>query len=234
MKSLPSVLIRRRFFLLLILVGLFVPISVHAATYHNDQALGKRLASLAKDAPRVCRVRSIATSSEQRKVWLVELGTGTEEERKARPTMLVVAGAEGNDLVGSALVVSWLEKLVAGRTNDPNVAKLLETTTLYAIPRLNPDAAEHFFETPKVEMLVNGKPWDSDHDGLVDEDGPEDLNADGLITWMRVEDKKGQYILDPNEDRLLMKADGLKGEAGQWRCSRGSSIWPESSRPTST
>jgi len=217
MKSLPSVLIRRRLFLALVLVGLFVAVSVHAATYHDDQALGKRLASLAKDAPRVCRVQTIATSLDQREVWLVELGAGTEEDRKTRPAMLVVAGIEGNDLVGSALVVSWLEKLVEERADDPNVAKLLETTTLYAIPRLNSDAAERFFATPKVETLVNGKPCDGDHDGLVDEDGPEDLNEDGLITWMRVEDKKGQYILDPNEDRLLMKADGLKGEAGKWR-----------------
>ena len=217
MKPLPSKPTERRLLLALVLVGLFAPVSVQATTYHNHQALGEHLASLAKDAPRVCRVQSIATSLEQRKVWLVELGVGTEEDRKTRPAMLVVAGIEGNDLVGSALAVSWLEKLIEGRTDDPNVVKLLETTTLYAIPRLNPDAAEHFFETPRVETLINGRPWDSDHDGLVDEDGPEDLNGDGLITWMRVEDNKGEYILDPNEERLLMKADPVKGEAGQWR-----------------
>jgi zinc carboxypeptidase len=217
MKPFLSKHMRHHFCLALVLVGLIVPVGVQAATYHDNEALGKRLASLAKDAPRVCRVRTIAKSLEQHKVWLVEVGTGTEEQRKTRPAMLVVAGVEGNDLVGSALVLAWLETLVEGRGDDPNIAKLLETTTLYAIPRLNRDAAEHFFGTPKVEMLVNGKPWDSDHDGFVDEDGPEDLNGDGLITWMRVEDKKGEYILDPNETRLLLKADGMKGEAGQWR-----------------
>ena len=34
---------------------------------------------------------------------------------------------------------------------------------------------------------------------------------------MRVEDKEGQYILDPNESRLLLKADPLKGEKPVWR-----------------
>lgn len=217
MKPLLSRRMRLHRILVLVLVGLLVPAGVRAATYHSNEALGERLASLAKEAPRVCRVQTVARSLEERKIWLAELGAGADEQRATRPAMLVVAGVEGSDLVGSALVLSWLETMVEGRQDDPNVAKLLETTAIYAITRLNPDAAEHFFATPKVEMLVNSKPWDSDHDGFVDEDGPEDLNGDGLVTWMRVEDKKGQYILDPNEPRLLLKADPMKDEAGQWR-----------------
>jgi hypothetical protein len=34
---------------------------------------------------------------------------------------------------------------------------------------------------------------------------------------MRVEDKEGEYVLDPNDKRLLLKADPLKGESGAWR-----------------
>src|SRR6185503_11696796 len=56
-----------------------------------------------------------------------------------------------------------------------------------------------------------------DHDGLVDEDGPDDLNGDGLITSMRIEDPEGEFILDPTDSRLLIKADKTKGEKGVWR-----------------
>jgi Zinc carboxypeptidase len=203
--------------LALLLVSSFFIASAWAGTYDTNEALAGRLTALEKKGSHVVRLQLLAKSLAGRKIWLAELGTGTDEDRQTRPAMLVVAGAEGNDLVGSALVGSWLEGLVATYQEDPNLARLLETTTIYAVPRLNPDAAEHFFGTPKHETLVNGKPRDDDHDALVDEDGPEDLNGDGLITSMRVEDKEGQYILDSEEDRLLIEADPLKGEAGRWR-----------------
>ena len=54
--------------------------------------------------------------------------------------------------------------------------------------------------------------------GLVDEDGPEDLNGDGLITSMRVEDPEGEFIPDPaRAARCSLKADKAKGEKGAWK-----------------
>lgn len=198
--------------LLTIQVGIARP-----ASYYDYKFLRRHLLSLAKQDPNLVRIDSIAQSMEKRKVWVVEVGKGAEENRKKRPAILVVAGIEGNDLIGSSIAVSWLEKLLEQFQTDNKISDLLETTTIYIIPRLNPDAAEKFFIEPRLETSSNSKPVDDDHDGLVDEDGPEDLNKDGLITWMRVEDKEGGYILDPLDERLLLKADSLKGEVGAWR-----------------
>ena len=198
----------------LVMVGLAV---AHAAEYQDNRTLGRHLMSLAERNPDVVRVESMARSTDRRRVWLVEVGTGTEQDRQRRPAMLVVAGIEGNDLIGSSAAVQWLEHLIGQYGHDAEVTRLLETTTIYIVPRLNPDAAEHFFARPRRETSLNGKPVDDDHDGLVDEDGAEDLNDDGLITWMRIEDPEGQYILDPKDNRLLVKADHLKGEVGAWR-----------------
>lgn len=190
---------------------------VRAAEYYDDKSLARHLASLAERHADLLRVESIAVSMGQRKVWLIEVGKGTRQDRKARPAMLVVGGAEGNDLIGCSVAVSWMEHLVGQYEKDAAITKLLKTTTIYVIPRLNPDAAERFFVRPQLETPLNEKPVDDDHDGLIDEDGPEDLDGDGLITWMRIEDPQGGYILDPKDDRLLVKADHLKGEAGAWR-----------------
>jgi hypothetical protein len=187
------------------------------ATYYDYKSLRKHLVSLAKQEPDLVRVGIITQSIDKRKVWIAEVGKGSEENRKIRPAILVVAGIEGNDLTGSSIAVSWLEQLIKQYGTDAKITELLETTTIYIIPRLNPDAAEHFFIEPKLETSTNSKSVDDDHDGLVDEDAPEDLNEDGLITWMRIEDKEGEYILDPADKRLLMEADRLKGEIGAWR-----------------
>jgi len=188
-----------------------------AADYHNNKSLAKLLASLAEQNSDLVRVDSIARSTGKCKIWLVEVGKGDEQDRKTRPAMLVVAGIEGNDLVGPSIAVSWIKHLLEQCETDAEISKLLQTTTVYVVPRLNPDAAEHFFTQPKFETSFSDKPVDNDHDGLMDEDGPEDLNGDGLITWMRIEDPEGEYILDPADDRLLIKADPLKSEVGAWR-----------------
>lgn len=205
-------------FLLVTVILFMVTLTVaRASEYLDNRSLGRRLASLAGQNPDVMYVTAMARSMDKRKVWLVEIGKGSEQNRLTRPAMLVVAGIEGNDLIGSSVAASWIERLIEQSGSDDEVTKLLETTTIYVVPRLNPDGAEHFFAEPKRETSVNDKPVDDDHDGLVDEDGPDDLNGDGLISWMRIEDPEGEYILDPNDNRLLMKADHLKGEVGAWR-----------------
>jgi hypothetical protein len=198
------------------LLAMGLPLA-RGAEYYDNKSLGRRLASLAERNSALVRVDSIALSIGKRKIWLIELGKGTKQDRQTRPAMLLVAGIEGNDLIGCSVAVAWIERLVEQYQDDAEIAKLLQTTTIYIVPRLNPDAAEHFFGRLKLETSTNDKPVDDDHDGLLDEDGPDDLNDDGLITWMRIEDPEGEYILDPKDDRLLMKAEYLKSEVGAWR-----------------
>jgi hypothetical protein len=177
----------------------------------------EHLAWLARSEPNLVRVGELARSQEQRTVWMVEIGAGSADDRITRPALLVVAGIEGNDLVGPFAVLSWIDRLVAQYREGSPTADLLNTTTVYVVPCLNPDATEGFFAASKIERNTNRTPNDEDHDGLQDEDPCEDLNGDGLVTLMRVEDKEGQYIADPNEPRLLLKADPLKGEVPVWR-----------------
>jgi hypothetical protein len=188
-----------------------------AAEYTNSPSLTEQLAGLAQQEPNLVRVRELVQSREKRQVWLVEIGVGSDESRSTRPAVLVVAGIEGNDLVGPFTTVAWIERLMRQYRQDPPTAELLKKTTIYVVPCLNPDARERFFANPRIEMSGNNVPRDDDHDGLVDEDPCEDLNGDGLITMTRVEDKEGEYILDPNEKRLLLKADPVKGEKGVWK-----------------
>jgi hypothetical protein len=123
---------------------------------------------------------------------------------------------QGNDLAGTASALRG-PSLANSFEANPRIKKLLQTTTVYIFPRLNPDSTERFFLMPRQETAVNRKPSDDDHDGLVDEDAPDDLNGDGLITSMRIQDPEGEYVLDPADPRLLIKADRAKGETGTWR-----------------
>ena len=198
-------------------IWLMLAAPVMAADYQDNKTLTSHLKQLARAHKKIVRVESACETPGKNDVWRVELGEGGDEERAKRPAMLAVAGIEGNDLAGTASLAAWLEALAKAYESDAKIKKLLDSTTIYAWPRLNPDGAKHFFAKPRLETATSDQPADDDHDGLADEDGPDDLNGDGLITWMRVEDADGEFIIDPLDPRLLMKADRLKGERGAWR-----------------
>ncbi|MCP4450866.1 MAG: hypothetical protein GY809_05350 [Planctomycetes bacterium] len=188
------------------------------ATYLAHDALCKHLADLATAHHDLVHLESLTQSAGQRTVWLVRITAPSDLPVEERPAMLVVAGIEGNDQFGTHVAVTWVDSLIAQFGSDPNVADLLKCHTVYVIPRLNADATERFFDTTlRSETSTSDTPIDDDHDSQADEDGPDDLNQDGQVTWMRVQDKQGQLILDAQDERLLLEADALKGEVGQWR-----------------
>lgn len=189
-----------------------------SAGYLNHKNLTRELRALSRRAREFIRLHELAESAQGREVWLAEAGFGDADDRESRPAMLVMAGVEGDDLTGSASAWHWLRQLAEGvRAGDEDARALLESTTLYVVPRLNPDALETYFGEPRFATLTDFEPADDDHDGLTDEDGGEDLNGDGLISWMRVEDPEGRYLLDRTDPRVMVEADPLKGEKGAWK-----------------
>lgn len=186
------------------------------STYLNYNQLTQRLKALQKQHSAGVHLSELAVSSEKRTVWLLEISALSEKERPDHPAMLALAGVEGNHLVGTEVAVAFAERLCGTKEKTGEFQDLLKTTTIYIIPRLNPDGAERYFLTPRQEMETNTTPFDDDHDGLIDEDGPEDLNGDGVISLMRVEHPDGTYIEHPDDPRVLIKADPAKGERGKW------------------
>src|SRR5688572_19307660 len=77
--------------------------------YEDNKAFVRHLKDLASDHKKILRVERVAETPGKNELWRAELGAGSDEERKQRPAMLVVAGIEGNDLAGSVSAVAWME-----------------------------------------------------------------------------------------------------------------------------
>ncbi len=183
--------------------------------YQNAAELQRSIERLARDHRAVVTVSEVARSPGKRPVTAIRLGAGTDPD--GRPALLVLANAFGPHVVGSEVAMRIAAQLAAAYGKDASVTALLDARTIYIIPRANPDAAEAFFRTPLYEQVRNDGAADDDHDWDVDEDGPEDLNGDGLITMMRVRDPAGEWTADSADPALLRKADRAKGEAGVYR-----------------
>ncbi len=180
--------------------------------YHSSAALTSALKAASGSA---VQVSNIGTSAGGLPLTAVRLGVGEDVDR--RPAVLLIANAWGPEVVGSEIALGVVQKLGAGYGKDSAITALLNRATIYVIPRANPDAAEAFFQNPLVERVRNASKWDDDRDAAVDEDGPEDLNGDGIIAMMRVKDPAGEWIADSAEPALMRKAEIAKGEVGAHR-----------------
>ncbi|HYW78776.1 MAG TPA: M14 family zinc carboxypeptidase, partial [Thermoguttaceae bacterium] len=182
------------------------------AGYADYETLRLQLESIADS--RYATLRSLGRTQGGRDVFLLSIGA---KQADKVPAILVLGNVEPSHLLGSELAVRLARQLVDRAATDKSVRRLLGTTTVYIIPRPAPDASEAFFRRPYWERSGNERPTDDDRDGLVDEDGPDDLDGDGLITMMRIEDPSGPYMPHPDDPRILIEADPKQGEQGRYR-----------------
>lgn len=186
-----------------------------AASYLDFDGLTRELRSVVERSD-MARMHSAGTSREGREIWVVEIANSSGKPMGERPAVLVVANLEGDHLVGSSLALEVVRYLVDGAAGNPEIQTIVNEQVVYVFPRMNPDGAEAMFASVKWNRTRNTFPFDDDNDGRTDEDGPEDLNGDGVITVMRVMDPSGAYMIDPADERLLKVADASKGETGEY------------------
>lgn len=179
--------------------------------YHSYKELTDNLKKIS-EASSIVKLRSIAKTLKERDVWAVTIGK--EENNKA---LLVVGGIEAAQVVGTEHALRLINFLATSYGKVDSITALLNSTTIYVIPRINPDASEAYFEKPLRERETNYTPFDDDRDGQTDEDDVDDVNKDGTITLMRVKDSQGEWIENPNDRRLMKKADASKGEKGMYK-----------------
>jgi hypothetical protein len=182
--------------------------------YHRPEEIAAALQDLARANPGFAKAAVLAKSPGGRDLVLLEIGPETAKAAKTLPAVFVAADMDGTVPL-SAEAGLWLAKTLCAK------ADLRADRTWYILACGNPDAASLYFAKPLRLDSRNGRPTNDDQDDAVDEDGPDDLDGNGLITQMRVKDPEGTMIAVAGDPRLMKKADGTKGEKGIWK------IYPE-------
>ncbi len=185
--------------------------------YHTPAEVNAQLRAWNSEFPQLTKIISIGKSAGNTELLVLRLAAKGSVDPDSRPGIFVSANSEGAHLVGTEAALMLIQKLVTKYNTDEKITALLEKRTVYVAPLLNPDAAQSYFSEVRWEHNTNSKPVDDDTDGKLDEDGPDDLNRDGLITQMRVKDPEGKWLADQNEPRLMKMADPKKGEKGLYK-----------------
>ena len=193
-------------------IFLLLSIAKAQTDYGNIQQQTQRLNALVQSHSQLAKLKSLAKTSGGKDIWQLTIGTGNTE---SKPAIAVIGGVDGNHILGAELAIGFAENLLQGSNTD-SIKALLAKTTFYVFPNLSPDAMEQYFASVKYERSGNATETDDDRDGTLNEDGFDDLDKNGKITWMRVESPIGDYRVHPDDARILIKADLSKGEKGQY------------------
>ena len=179
--------------------------------YLRYEDLTRVLRSLAEENSGLMRVESLGKSLEGREIWLAELtnaGTGPAEEK---PAFWVDGNTHAGEVTGSMAALYLIEHLLENYGSNELVTDLLDEQAFYVLPRLSPDGAERYLTTPHT-LRSNPRPWPEPEPepGLQ----PEDVDGDGYILQMRVEDPNGEWRVSDGDARLLVPRAPDEAEPG--------------------
>jgi len=189
------------------LTVIFLPAQAPSKGYHDYQALTSALKQIASQYPDITELKSLGTTLKGKNIWMLQISGTNGPSPLEKQALLICGNLEGDHVIGSEVALGIARHLAENYAKDDQVKKVLDQRTFYIIPRLNPDGAELFFKKVLHEQSANLKPRDEDFDWIKDEDPPEDLNNDGLITMMRVKDKEGGWTVDEKDPRLMKKKE---------------------------
>lgn len=196
--------------------------------YHGYNGTAKYVKDVANKYPNITKLLEIGKSNMGRSIYVLVISnmkTGTTidahvplfHKRKegvenvtlmkpyqGKPGHWICGSTHGNEYTGTEVCLYTIDKLVSGYGSDQEITKLIDNKTFYICPVVNPDGLYNSIEGG-IPQRQNSMKKDDDEDGKINEDGPDDLNGDGHITQFRYKDKKGQYVIDDVDSRLMIR-----------------------------
>ena len=178
--------------------------------FYRYPELTRLLKEYAKEYPDLIRLELIGKSHEGREVWLVTATHYKSGSDTEKPAFWVDGNIHASEVTASAAALYLIHSLVTKYKSDPNVTQALDTRAFYIVPRVNPDGAEWALaDKPRIiRSSTREYPFTDDPmDGLV---SGEDIDGDGRILQMRVEDPNGAWKIHPDEPRLMVRRDPVE------------------------
>ena len=154
------------------------------------------LRELTAACPDLCRLGSLGPSREGLEVNLLtvtEFASGAPEDK---PGYLIHGNIHAPELSGTHAALYTARQLLA----DHKKSDLLKKVVFYIVPRLNPDGAE-FVVTTSGQVRSRTDRSRLEPNTLYQ----KDVNRDGLILSMRQKHPDGPFVMDPEDNRLLIR-----------------------------
>jgi hypothetical protein len=153
--------------------------------WHDYAELKEDLLRLEKAWPKFLTYSSIGTSYGKRDIMLMTINNPDTGPETSKPAMFIEANVHGNEIQGAEVCLYTIWYLMENYGRIDRITKLVDERVFYILPSVNPDGRDYFLHGTGAGARTGHVPVDEDGDGLFDEDGPDDLNGNGVIEQMR-------------------------------------------------
>ena len=177
-------------------------LGVDQTRYYGPDEMEPILQRIAREHPEIAKLTSIGSSIQGRELWMMELTNPQTGPAEEKPGELVFAMTHAAEIMGAAAslyaICDWVDRY--GR--DERITELLDQNVIYIMPFLNPDGGEIGLNTPYrwVGHARHVPGEEQPYPGLYQ----CDVDGDGRILEMRVEDPDGEWKASKDDPRLLV------------------------------
>ncbi|HEX6795572.1 MAG TPA: M14 family metallopeptidase [Casimicrobiaceae bacterium] len=174
--------------------------------FHRYAELAEILHALAREHPHLVAIETIGKSHEGRDIFVLTVTNVKTGPANEKPAFWIDGNIHSTEVAASAAALYFLNMLVTLYGNDADVSRALDTRAFYVCPRVNPDGAEWALaDKPKwVRSSTRPYPFDEeDVEGL----SVEDVDGDGRILQMRIEDPNGLWKAHPQAPNLMVRRE---------------------------
>ncbi|RMB59500.1 peptidase M14 [Dokdonia sinensis] len=182
-------------------------VSVAFNQYYTAEGLAEIGKKIADAHPKLVKRMSIGKSTEGRDIWLLAITDSSTGNPDRKPGFYLDGNIHSNEIQGGEISTYTAWYLTESFGKVPYITEMLKDRIFYIVATINPDARNNYMKepntgsSPRAGMIA----LDDDSDGLFDEDGYDDLDGDGSITQMRRKSATGDYIINPQDPRRMIR-----------------------------
>ncbi len=153
--------------------------------WHDVAELQADLRTLEKAYPKFLKYISLGKSYGGRDIAGMIVNNPDTGPDSAKPAMYIEANIHGNEIQGGEICVYTIWYLMENYGKIDKITRLVNERAFYIVPTVNPDGRDYFMHGTGQGARSGHLPVDDDSDYQFDEDGPEDLNGNGVVEQMR-------------------------------------------------
>jgi len=162
-----------------------IKVKIDFNRWHDVPELYADMKRLQQAWPKFLKFESIGKSHNGLDIMVMTINNPDTGPEMSKAAIYVEANIHGNEIQGGEICLYTIWYLMENYGRIDNITRLVNERVFYIVPTVNPDGRQYFMEGAGGGARSGHVPVDSDNDGLYDEDGPNDLNENGVIEQIR-------------------------------------------------
>ena len=176
--------------------------------------LTKLLQAWKSARPSLVSLESIGTTPKGRPIWFLTLTNQKSGPALEKPALIVDGNMHATEWGGGVAALDFIYKLLREYGTDERVTRLLDTRTVYVLPRMTPDGVDATLDQGRFIRSV-----DRPYPNATLQPGihSSDIDGDGRTVFMRYRDPNGPWKVDARDPRLLVPRAPDESGGDYWR-----------------